>query len=128
LLAVPTLAACAVETDDGARDGEVEGSRISNEALKGGCRVICPKCVPNQPCPKIACYVQCPPKVTPCGDTVCTGGDVCCNASCGICTPPDGACIQIACEPTPSCNMLALCIEGFVWDSVACKCVPSLAE
>jgi hypothetical protein len=24
---------------------------------------------------------------------------VCCNASCGICTPPGGACIQIACEP-----------------------------
>jgi hypothetical protein len=22
---------------------------------------------------------------------------VCCNASCGICTPPGNACIQIAC-------------------------------
>lgn len=33
-----------------------------------------------------------------CGDTTCDTGQVCCNASCGICTPPDGACIQIACE------------------------------
>jgi hypothetical protein len=32
-----------------------------------------------------------------CGDTTCGAGQVCCNSSCGICTPPDGACIQIAC-------------------------------
>ena len=36
----------------------------------------------------------------PCGDKVCGAGMVCCNASCGICTPPDGACIQIACDST----------------------------
>lgn len=33
-----------------------------------------------------------------CGDTVCAEGMVCCNASCGICAPPDGACIEIACQ------------------------------
>lgn len=33
-----------------------------------------------------------------CGDTVCGPGRVCCNASCGICTPPGGACIQIVCD------------------------------
>jgi hypothetical protein len=33
-----------------------------------------------------------------CGPNTCAAGEVCCNASCGICTPPDGACIQIACE------------------------------
>lgn len=32
-----------------------------------------------------------------CGDTVCSGGTVCCNASCGICTPPGGACTQQIC-------------------------------
>jgi hypothetical protein len=32
-----------------------------------------------------------------CGDVTCGAGQVCCNASCGICTPPDSACIQIAC-------------------------------
>jgi hypothetical protein len=34
----------------------------------------------------------------PCGDVTCGEGLVCCNASCGICTEPDGVCIQIACE------------------------------
>jgi hypothetical protein len=34
-----------------------------------------------------------------CGNTTCARGEVCCNASCGICTPPEGACIQIACDP-----------------------------
>ena len=33
----------------------------------------------------------------PCGGSTCTGGTVCCNASCGICTPPGGFCIQIVC-------------------------------
>ena len=33
-----------------------------------------------------------------CGDNTCGRGMVCCNASCGICTPPDAACIQIACD------------------------------
>lgn len=33
-----------------------------------------------------------------CGKTTCGPGTECCNSSCGICTPPDGACIQIACE------------------------------
>jgi hypothetical protein len=32
---------------------------------------------------------------------VCPPGQVCCNASCGICTPPDVGCIQIACEFNP---------------------------
>ncbi|MBN9166436.1 MAG: hypothetical protein BGO98_07305 [Myxococcales bacterium 68-20] len=35
---------------------------------------------------------------TPCGRSSCEPGMVCCNASCGICTPPDGACTQQACE------------------------------
>ena len=42
----------------------------------------------------------------PCGDNFCGAGEFCCNASCGICAPLDGACIQIACEPvngSPSC-------------------------
>jgi hypothetical protein len=33
----------------------------------------------------------------PCGATTCAEGMFCCNASCGICAPPGGACIQIAC-------------------------------
>jgi hypothetical protein len=37
-------------------------------------------------------------KVETCGNTVCPAGQTCCNASCGICTPPGWACTQIACD------------------------------
>lgn len=33
-----------------------------------------------------------------CGRNVCGPNQYCCNASCGICAPRGGACIQIACE------------------------------
>lgn len=33
-----------------------------------------------------------------CGSTICGPGTSCCNASCGICTPPGVGCIAIACE------------------------------
>jgi hypothetical protein len=36
-----------------------------------------------------------------CGPTICPAGQVCCNASCGICAPPDGACTQQVCPPPP---------------------------
>ena len=36
-----------------------------------------------------------------CGAATCAAGMVCCNASCGICAPPNGACIQLACDPKP---------------------------
>lgn len=37
-----------------------------------------------------------------CGDVRCASGEVCCNASCGICTEPGGFCIQLACEDEPN--------------------------
>jgi hypothetical protein len=36
-----------------------------------------------------------------CGLGICARGLVCCNPSCGICTPPGGVCIQQVCEPPP---------------------------
>lgn len=33
-----------------------------------------------------------------CGRNTCAAGQVCCNASCGICTPPGGQCIQLFCS------------------------------
>lgn len=33
----------------------------------------------------------------PCGDHLCAEGQVCCNQSCGICTPPGGVCIKEVC-------------------------------
>ena len=33
-----------------------------------------------------------------CGEKTCPAGQVCCNASCSICTPPGHVCIQMACN------------------------------
>ena len=33
-----------------------------------------------------------------CGPTTCASSDVCCNESCGICTPPGGFCTQGLCS------------------------------
>jgi len=49
-----------------------------------------------------ACMATSSPTV-PCGDRICSGSEVCCNESCGICTPPGGSCIELACDrPVPS--------------------------
>jgi hypothetical protein len=37
-----------------------------------------------------------------CGAKRCAPGEVCCNASCGICTTPGGVCTQELCEEAPS--------------------------
>ena len=34
-----------------------------------------------------------------CGPVTCPIDQTCCNASCGICTPPGGGCIKILCQP-----------------------------
>lgn len=39
-----------------------------------------------------------PEKRAKCGDKTCPAGQVCCNTSCGICTPPGGVCIQMVCD------------------------------
>jgi hypothetical protein len=64
-----------------------------------------PGCGPNEICPAV-CYGTCEPKPATgpaCGPKTCAAGQVCCNESCGICTPPGGACTQQFCEdPKPS--------------------------
>jgi hypothetical protein len=124
-IACVALAGCAVNSGS----GEVDENPSSDEAaLKGGCRWWCPKCPPNKICPKIACREICNGKDKSgpaCGPNTCAAGDVCCNESCGICTPPDGMCTQQFCEPnTGACTQIALCIDGFTWDEKACACVP----
>jgi hypothetical protein len=92
-LALVGCGTAAVETD-------VQGT--SADELKGGCKVVCPKCKPGQMCPMIACLLDCKtPQKDPaiCGPTVCKVGDVCCNSSCGICTPPGGFCTMQVCAP-----------------------------
>jgi hypothetical protein len=36
----------------------------------------------------------------PCGPETCLAGQVCCNRSCGICAPPNGACPDVTCGDT----------------------------
>ncbi len=39
-----------------------------------------------------------PEKRVQCGSITCPTGQVCCNSSCGICTPPGDVCIQMVCN------------------------------
>lgn len=59
---------------------------------------------PNLPCWVDTCVPDDPSKGhnpnyrEVCGPTICTSGTLCCNASCGICTPTGDNCIQIVCD------------------------------
>jgi hypothetical protein len=44
------------------------------------------------------CGCGCEPVLETCGSSTCGVGEFCCNASCSICAPEGGACIQIVCE------------------------------
>ncbi|MBX3208664.1 MAG: hypothetical protein KF764_26765 [Labilithrix sp.] len=55
-------------------------------------------CITGNACESHDGEAVCIPIASACGRTTCETGMVCCNASCGICTPPDGACTQQACE------------------------------
>lgn len=66
-----------------------------------------------------------------CGRTSCNVGDVCCNASCGICTPPDGMCTQQVCleeepaagEPTGITCVNVRCASGTHCEMVEVQCI-----
>lgn len=45
----------------------------------------------------------------PCGPTTCAVGQVCCNASCGICTAPGEGCIDLFCDPIDAGPPPAFC-------------------
>lgn len=57
-----------------------------------------------------------------CGGKRCAPGEVCCNKSCGICTPPGGVCTQELCEQAPStCSKDADC-RAFSDYCTGCDC------
>jgi hypothetical protein len=64
-----------------------------------------PGCRPGMACPAV-CYGTCRSATTgpACGPTTCAPGQVCCNRSCGICTPPGGLCTQQVCPPRSPCR------------------------
>ena len=79
--------------------------------LKGGCRMICPKCHPNEVCPMIACTLDCNAKAHVCVDTqLCPIGYSWSSTKC--------SCVADTCVETQ------LCVIGDVWDSTLCQCVP----
>lgn len=97
-LTLVLFAGCSAATEGPGKSGNEEpGTQISDAALKAGCHTKCPKCPPNKICPMIACVLECPSNVTPCGNTVCQSGEYCCNDSCGICAPMGAMCIQEVC-------------------------------
>jgi hypothetical protein len=84
----------------------VDDPSDSCDPARGGadCSGVC-HCVENVLCVRgthfdgSAAVCACvPDDGSACGPTSCGEGMVCCNASCGICTPPGYACIQIACN------------------------------
>jgi len=66
-----------------------------------------------------------PPGVRPCGNKLCAPGLVCCNASCGICTPPGGFCTQQYCGPTPDDDGVS---AGTCETDADCRAVPNYCE
>ncbi len=64
---------------------------------------------------------------TPCGYRTCPSGQVCCNESCSICTPPGAACTQQVCsaDGRKQCTHVQICQPGYAWDDALCRCVPS---
>lgn len=103
-------------TTDPSPGGEACGDTTCGEGLVC-CNASCGTCVPPgfmctqeacAPAPDAAAPDASGPDASkpdagggePCGETTCGEGLFCCNASCGICTPPDGACIQVLCQRT----------------------------
>ena len=58
----------------------------------------------------------------PCGQSVCEVGAFCCNASCGICAPTGGACIELACMPCTH----GVCEQGKKLNAGCDQCVKAV--
>jgi hypothetical protein len=116
---------CSAAPIDG---GPTDDTDDVDEALKGGCHYVCPKCKPGEICPKIACFLECHGNAhtSVCGANVCQQGEYCCNESCGICAPDGGFCTQQFCgggDPVELCLSDADCRLFSSYCDV-CECKP----
>lgn len=84
-------------------------------------------CVPiGEPCPTDACPGEA------CGGAVCGAGEFCCNESCSICAPLDGACTQQICVDEPGepaemgepCNQVTCGRGEFCCNESCSTCAP----
>lgn len=70
------------------------------------CAVV--KCTATTTCVVIGGRASCQPiRPQKCGSVLCPSGTTCCNALCGICTPPGMMCVQ-GCKVEPSLPVLTL--------------------
>lgn len=87
---------CGVPETETAPD---ELATVEQEAKSDPCAVV--RCAAGTVCKAkgktASCVVDPNAGGVSCGFNTCAVGDVCCNASCGICTPPDGVCTQQFC-------------------------------
>lgn len=77
----------------------VEGTTYFADECGCGCQDACTTialCVEGYVWDEATCACV-PEPGEPCGPVTCAAGEVCCNASCGICTPPGYFCTQQAC-------------------------------
>jgi hypothetical protein len=100
LLAALSFTGCG-EIDDSTPDPAAEEAfSIKDDNVPSGCHLKCPHCKHGELC-KFGCMLICPHPDEPevCGSATCPEGQVCCNSSCGICTPPGGFCTMQYCGP-----------------------------
>lgn len=79
-----------------------EGQSYFSDACGCGCQDACTSialCVDGYVWDDATCTCQ-PAPGEACGPVTCAAGEVCCNASCGICTPPGYFCTQQFCDGT----------------------------
>ncbi|NIR59587.1 MAG: hypothetical protein GWO02_08720 [Gammaproteobacteria bacterium] len=130
------LAGCNTKShiggDDAGGDGGGGGEVCGDVTCGSGevcCNASCGICTPpGGACPTIYCEPTGDGGISdggedgstggePCGPVVCEGGDVCCNASCGVCAAPGEACPAIACAdagtPSGPCDPYDAYGEGF---------------
>jgi hypothetical protein len=115
------VAGCAVNIESAPED-----VGIDEAGLKGsGCKIVCPKCHGDDPCPLRPCVLECKPGHTKCGDNVCAKDEFCCNESCGICAPEGGFCTQQLCQPSAATCGNVTCGAGEFCCNESCSiCAP----
>ncbi|MGZ6090582.1 MAG: hypothetical protein ACXWUG_01050 [Polyangiales bacterium] len=105
------FAGCAVPAD------QDDGSSAATEGhLKGGCRLVCPKCRAGEVCAMWACFEDC----NAADAAQCVDNMLC----------PEGyrwsrgQCSCVSAKKSSTCVETMMCIQGYVWSSTACDCVP----
>lgn len=99
VLAMSVAALAAVACTASTEQPDETSSQTQDELRADPCAVM--RCAAGTHCVAKGKRASCVPDKGAgevCGAVTCGSGQVCCNASCGICTDPGGACIQIACS------------------------------